>query len=66
MPNPDLIRFLDAQDDVYHQVVAELTNGSSGPTGCGSFSRMKRHGAAIRANPPTRLQHVELARILDG
>jgi uncharacterized protein (DUF1810 family) len=27
MPDPDLIRFLDAQDEVYDQVVAELTNG---------------------------------------
>jgi uncharacterized protein (DUF1810 family) len=28
MPDPDLIRFLDAQDEIYDQVVAELTNGS--------------------------------------
>jgi uncharacterized protein (DUF1810 family) len=28
MPDPDLIRFLDAQDEIYDQVVVELTNGS--------------------------------------
>jgi uncharacterized protein (DUF1810 family) len=28
MPDPDLIRFLDAQDEIYDQVVAELTDGS--------------------------------------
>jgi uncharacterized protein (DUF1810 family) len=28
MPDPDLIRFLDAQDEIYDQVVAELTSGS--------------------------------------
>jgi uncharacterized protein (DUF1810 family) len=28
MPDPDLIRYLDAQDEIYDQVVAELTNGS--------------------------------------
>jgi uncharacterized protein (DUF1810 family) len=27
MPNPDLVRFLGAQDEIYDQVVAELTNG---------------------------------------
>ncbi|MFY9839720.1 MAG: DUF1810 domain-containing protein [Xanthobacteraceae bacterium] len=28
MPDPDLIRFLNAQDEIYDQVVAEITNGS--------------------------------------
>lgn len=28
MPDPDLIRFLDAQAEIYDQVVAEITNGS--------------------------------------
>ena len=28
MPDPDLIRFLDAQAEIYNQVVAEITNGS--------------------------------------
>jgi uncharacterized protein (DUF1810 family) len=28
MPDPDLIRFLNAQDEIYDQVVAEVTNGS--------------------------------------
>jgi uncharacterized protein (DUF1810 family) len=28
MPDPDLIRFLHAQDEIYDRVVAELTNGS--------------------------------------
>jgi len=27
MPDPDLIRFLDAQDEIYDQVIAELSNG---------------------------------------
>jgi uncharacterized protein (DUF1810 family) len=27
MPDPDLIRFLDAQDGIYDQVIEELTNG---------------------------------------
>lgn len=39
MPDPDLIRFLDAQDEIYDQVIAELATGGSGATGCGSFSR---------------------------
>jgi uncharacterized protein (DUF1810 family) len=28
MPDPDLVRFLDAQDEVYDRVVAELANGN--------------------------------------
>jgi uncharacterized protein (DUF1810 family) len=28
MPDPDLVRFLDAQDEIYDQVVAELKVGS--------------------------------------
>jgi uncharacterized protein (DUF1810 family) len=27
MPDPDLVRFLDAQDEIYHRVVEELTIG---------------------------------------
>jgi uncharacterized protein (DUF1810 family) len=27
MPDPDLIRFLDAQDEIYDRVVEELTIG---------------------------------------
>ncbi len=27
MPDPDLVRFLDAQDEIYDQVIEELSNG---------------------------------------
>jgi uncharacterized protein (DUF1810 family) len=27
MPSPDLVRFLDAQDEIYHRVIEELTIG---------------------------------------
>ena len=36
MTEPDLVRFLDAQSDVYDQVTDDLPKDANEPTGCGS------------------------------
>ena len=39
MTDADLICFVNAQAQVYSQVIEELADGSKLPTGCGSFFR---------------------------
>ena len=42
MTDHDLIRFLDAQDQIYEQVVEELAEGRKETIGCGSFFHNSR------------------------
>ena len=42
MTDPDLIRFLDAQDQIHQQVLKELAAGRKETLGCGSFFRNLR------------------------
>jgi uncharacterized protein (DUF1810 family) len=54
MTDPDPIRFLDAQDQIYQQVVEELAEGPQGNSldvvrlSATRRPRPKRHGAALR------------------
>ena len=49
MTEADLSRFMNAQAQVYSRAVEELTQGRSGPIGCGSFSEVAGLGTSTMA-----------------